>query len=85
MKIKGRRQSSNVEVKKNSRAKQGRRLPADNTVVTAQVIGKKAGVNSMESAWARDRVDRMKALTAMHNQNKAAAKAKKEIDKLRKK
>lgn len=48
MKIKGRRQSSNVEVKKG--AKQGRYLPEDKSVVSAPSLGKKAGVNSMKRA-----------------------------------
>lgn len=50
MKTKGRRQSKNVEIRKDSRAKQGRRLPVDTTVVTAPGLGKKAGVNSMKRA-----------------------------------
>lgn len=50
MKIKGRRQSKNVEIRTDRNAKQGRRLPANTTVVTAPALGNKIGVKSMKRA-----------------------------------
>lgn len=49
MKVKGRRQSSNIEVRpKSMGAKQDRRLPPYVPLVTAPALGAKIGVNSMK-------------------------------------